>query len=172
MIVKHLKLSQGFDGTLNLSLQLTNKNDIKVLETLTDEAILLDLTLKKHRNKRTLTANGAMWLLLQNLAEVLDTTKDELYLQFLEQYGTFTHIVVKPDAVAKIKREWRTVRELGEITINGQTGMQLQCYFGSSTMDSKEFSVLLNGIIHECEDQGLETLTSKEFDKLIENIDK
>ena len=167
MIAKNLNITYTADGYPVVSVQLTNRADVKHLQF--DKDTLLDFTLKKHRKKRSLTANGALWLLLQRLAEVLGTSKDELYLQFLEQYGTFTHIVVKPNAVDKVKKEWRTVRELGEVTINGKTGVQLQCYFGSSTMDSAEFSRLLQGVIDECEAQGLETLTAKEFERIMKD---
>ena len=95
------------------------------------------------------------------MADVLHTSKDNLYLIMLERYGVFTHIVVKPTMVDKVRQEWRTVRELGEVTINGKVGVQLQCYFGSSTYDSKEFSVL-NGVISEAQEMGIETITSGE----------
>jgi len=167
MIGKNLKVAPTYKGVF-VSLELVNKSDGMILSQL-QECELLDVKIGKHRKNRSLTANGTLWMLLQRLAEVLGTTKDELYLQFLEQYGTFTHIVVKPNAVDKVKNEWRTVRELGEVTINGKTGIQLQCYFGSSTMNSKEFSRLLQGVIDECEAQGLETITSSEFQHIIDN---
>ena len=119
------------------------------------------------KRKRSLDANGYLWVLLQKIAEVLHTSKDEVYLEMLSRYGVFTHIVVKPNVVDRVKAEWRTVRELGEVTINGKTGIQLQCFFGSSTYDSKEFSVLLDGVIHEAEELGIETLGQAEAERMI-----
>jgi hypothetical protein len=104
---------------------------------------------------------------LQKIAEVLHTTKDDVYLEMLSRYGVFTHIVVKPNVVDRVKAEWRTVRELGEVTINGKTGIQLQCFFGSSTYDSREFSVLLDGVISEAKELGIETLSQSEADRMI-----
>ena len=127
----------------------------------------LAVEIKQHRRRRSLDANGMLWAILQQMADALHTTKDELYLQVLERYGVFTHIVVKPQVVDKVKREWRTVRELGEVTINGKSGIQLQCYFGSSTYDSKEFSVLLNGVLSEAADMGIETIGEAEKDLLL-----
>ena len=51
------------------------------------------------------------------MAAKLRTSKDELYLEMLSRYGVFTHIVVKPNVVDRVKGEWRTVRELGEVTV-------------------------------------------------------
>ena len=86
---------------------------------------------------------------------------------FRSRYGIFTHVVVKPNVVERVKAEWRTVRELGEVTINGQTGVQLQCYFGSHSYDSKEFSVLLNGVISEAKEIGVDTISESEKDLLL-----
>lgn len=85
----------------------------------------------------------------------------------LERYSrAFTHIIVKPDIVDRVKVEWRTVRELGEITVNGMTGIQLQCYFGSSTFDTKEMSVFIDGLVYECRQLGIETLPPEEIERM------
>ena len=101
------------------------------------------------------------------MADILKTTKDELYLEMLDRYGVYTHIIVKPEVVDKVKSEWRTVRELGEVTVNGKTGIQLQCYFGSSSYDSKEFSVLLDGVLREAKELGIVVITKAEQELLV-----
>ena len=59
-----------------------------------------------------------MWVLLQQLADKLETTKDELYLIMLGKYGVFTHTVVKPNVVERVKEEWKLVgrRSGGQVT--------------------------------------------------------
>lgn len=126
----------------------------------------LRITVTEFREKRSLDANAYMWVLLQKLAEVLHTTKDEIYIDMLGKYGVFTHIIVKPHVVSRVKEEWRTVKELGEVTVGGQTGIQLQCYFGSSTYDTKEMSVLIDGVVQECKDEGIETLPPDELARM------
>ena len=121
--------------------------------------------IKQKRKDRSLNANAALWVLLGEMAAKLRTSKDELYLEMLSRYGVFTHVVVKPNVVDRVKAEWRTVRELGEVTINGQTGIQLQCYFGSSTYNTQEFTRLLDGVISEAKELGI-TLIS-DADKAI-----
>ena len=116
------------------------------------------LTVEEWRNPRTLDQNAAMWALLADMAVVLDTDKDELYIEMLDRYGKFTHVIVKPEAAEAVKREWRTVRELGEVEVNGKKGIQLQCYFGSSTYDTKEMARLLDGVIYEARELGIDTM--------------
>ena len=40
------------------------------------------------------------------------------------------------------------------------------CYFGSSTYDTKEFSVLLDGVISEMREMGIQTPTSEEMERM------
>lgn len=156
-------VSFTFDGDPILSLTIYDKNALlSEYEALSKEETL-DIEIKKHRKKRSLNANAYCWVLLQKMAEKLNTTKDELYLIMLERYGQFTHIVVKPNIVARVKEEWRTVRELGTVTVNGKKGVQLQCYFGSSTYDTKEMATFIDGIVGECQELGIETLTPQEL---------
>lgn len=122
----------------------------------------------KFRKKRSLDANAYMWVLLQKMAEVLHTSKDELYLEILSRYGVFTHVIVKPHVVDRVKAEWRLVKDLGEVNVNGTTGNQLQCYFGSSTYDTKEMSVLIDGLVSECKELEIETLPENEIERMKE----
>lgn len=167
MNIKHADMRMTMNREIELI--LTVKADPTVIEELVHKANEKPHTVKIEplKRKRSLDANGYLWVLLQKIAEVLHTTKDEVYLEMLSRYGVFTHIVVKPNVVDRVKAEWRTVRELGEVTINGKTGIQLQCFFGSSTYDSREFSVLLDGVIHEAEELGIETLGQAEAERMI-----
>ena len=46
------------------------------------------------------------------------------------------------------------------------TGIQLQCYFGSSTYNTKEMSVLIDGIVYEAKELGIETLPPDELERM------
>lgn len=126
----------------------------------------LSIKAVKFRKKRSLDANAYMWVLLSKIAEEIHSDKDEVYLEMLSRYGVFTHIIVKPSVVDKVKTEWRTVRELGEINVNGTSGIQLQCYFGSSTYDTREMSVLVDGVVREAKELGIETATPEELERM------
>lgn len=147
-----------------LSMARNNETIQKVskLRDITEKDKLLKVDIKQYRKKRSLDANAMLWVMLNEIAIALQTSKDEVYLEMLDRYGAFTHIVVKSEMVEKVKREWRLTRELGEIIVNGQTGIQLQCYFGSSTYNTKEFSILLNGVIYEAKELGIDTITENE----------
>lgn len=128
---------------------------------------MLNLTAKIHREKRSLDANAYAWVLMQKIAEAIHTDKWSVYLMMLERYSpVFTHIIVRPEAVERVMGEWRTVKVLGPIQVNGSSGIQLQCYFGSSTFDSKEMSSFIEGIVSECKEMGIETLPPDEIERM------
>lgn len=155
----------GFDK--NFVLEVMGKFDYRKELSDIDTEKEYDIEIKVHRQRRSLDANAYLWVLLGEMAGVLRTNKDDLYLVMLERYGVFTHIIVKPHVVEKVKQEWRTVKVLGDVVVNGQTGVQLQCYFGSSTYDSKEFAILLDGVISEAKEMGINTATEDERDRMI-----
>lgn len=132
------------------------------------------LTLKatKYRKKRSLDANALLWKCLGDIAQALRIDKWQVYLMMLKRYGKFTHIVVKENAVEAVKKQWRECEIVGEITVNGQKAVQMLCYFGSSTLDTKEFSVLLDGVISEMKEMGLETPVSDDMKRALEMWEK
>ena len=132
--VKDLQLIQTWQGaSVVIPLSSSEAEEVAELKKKVDEGKPLQLELKIARKQRSLDANAALWFLLGEMAAKLRTNKDALYLEMLGRYGVFTHIIAKPNAAERFKAQWRTVKELGEVTVNGRTGKQLQCYFGSST---------------------------------------
>lgn len=167
-ICNNIRLQYNEHRQPELILTTTGNIQIEELKSSIEKGKKLDLEIKEHRNKRSLDANALLWKMCNEIANKIRSTKDEVYLTMLERYGVFTHIIVKKEAVERIKQEWRTVRELGEVTVNGKTGYQLQCYYGSHLYDSKEFSVLLDGVISEAKELGIEVISESEKQLLIQ----
>lgn len=158
-------LTRNYKGEWVLSFTLSDSPKPASIEELKE--LDLDIEAKKHREKRSLDANAYAWTLMQKLAEATGTDKGSIYMKMLQEYSRkFTHLIVKPDAVEAFKQMFRTCVDLGEVTVNGKTGHQLQAYYGSSTFDSKEMSVFINGIVYECKELGIETLTPAELERM------
>ena len=158
---------QKLEFTLTVDRNFRNIQKLNDLAQIITKGKELKVDIKQYMKRRSLDANAMLWAILNKMAIEMGTTKDEVYLEVLDRYGVFTHIVVKPDVVEKVKKEWKLTRELGAVEINGKKGIQLQCYFGSSSYDSKEFSVLLDGVIGEARELGIETITEAEKNSLI-----
>lgn len=162
-----IRLQFNEDGHTEVVLTSTERQlDISRLREAAQQDKLLNVEIKQHRPRRSLDANAYLWVMLDKLADAINTDKWQVYLDMLARYGVFTHLIVKPQVVDRVKEEWRAVRELGEVTVKGKTGVQLQCYFGSSGYNSKEMSRLIDGVVSECKELGVDVLPPEEIESL------
>ena len=56
-----------------------------------------------------------------------------------------------------------------------QSGRRFRTYVmlrGSSTYDTAEMSALINGLVEECKDLGIETMTPQELDRMMDLYDQ
>lgn len=136
------------------------------------DAEKLRITAVKWRKKRSLDANALLWKCLGDIAASLGADKWQIYLMMLKRYGKYTYVCVRPEAVEMVKRQWRETEEVGKVEINGQEAVQLLCYYGSSTYDTKQFSTLLDGVISEMQEMGLETPASEEMRRSLEEWER
>ena len=120
--------------------------------------------IKEKKSKRSLTANAYYWSLLNQLASVMRTSSDEVHFMMLRRYGVCEVVSVRSDI--NVKGYFKYYKEIGHGTVEGKDFCHYKIYKGSSEMDSKEFSVLLDGLISECEEVGIPVLTPDEVAKL------
>lgn len=135
----------------------------------------LDVSFNVHREKRSLDANSYFWVLIGKLQQRLQngSTKDEIYLMLLERFGAYTYLPVPSDSIDDAKAVFRIVKDRGVSTLISQSGKQievhtLQCWKGSSCYNTKEMSVLIDGVVRECQDYGIDTCTPEELKRMKE----
>lgn len=151
--------------TVNEESAINAVNDIKDCEK-------LSITAKKYRKKRSLDANGMLWSCISEIAAALRADKWDIYLQMLKRYGQYTYICVKPKMVEAVKMQWRECEVVGNVNINGQEAVQMLVYFGSSTYNTQEFSVLLDGVVSEMKEMGLPLPMPGDMKKALEQWEK
>lgn len=140
--------------------------DVKDAERVCDEMQgVLDLEVKKHREKRSLTANAYAWKLMGEIARVLLISKDEVYEIMLKRYAPYTIIQAIPGI--DLTRYGLHAEMLSEGDMNDWF-----VYKGSSEYDSKEMSVFVEGIKSEATALGIEVLPQDELEALYAQIDK
>lgn len=166
-----------FTGNLKGIVRDWNTNQFNITFSINESSVVnetdklkdckLSIKAVKHREKRSLDSNAYAWVLMQKIAEAVNSDKWSIYLECLKKYSrSFSHVIVKPEAVEKMKELYRTCVDLGEISVNGTTGHQLQVYYGSSTFNTKEMSVFIDGIVSECKELGIETLSEAELERM------
>ena len=134
----------------------------------------LTITAKPYRKKRSLDANAFLWACLGDIAAHMHPPADkwDIYLLMLKRYGKYTYIVLKPEAVERMRSMWRETEIVGYISVNGEPGVQLLCYYGSSTYNSKEMSVLLDGVVSEMKEMGLAPPPAEEMRQAIRDMER
>lgn len=120
--------------------------------------------IKEKKAKRTLTQNAYYWVLLHELAKALKIDNDTAHKMMLERYGVYEVISVLNGI--DLTGYFKYFDEIGSGTVNGKQFTHYKIFKGSSQMDSKEFAVLLDGLISDCEEVGIPTLTREEIAKL------
>ena len=139
----------------------------------------LRITVKQWRDKRSLDANAYYWVLLSKLAEKVGNSKPRMHNQMLRDYGqdtvisgSLTYMVLpNTDEAEKMAEESETfhIRPTSDVR-EGADGTDYRTYImmsGSSTYDTKEMSVLINGLVSECKEQGIETLPPDELARMM-----
>ena len=140
-----------------------------------------EIKFSKVKRKRSLDANGLYWKLLTDLASVLRESKPYMHNLMLRRYGqplfVGEHIVYTqiPDTEQAEKEalegETFHIKPTSKV-IKGNDGVMYRYYMvlrGSSDLNSQEFSVLLDGLISECKEQGIPTLTPDEIEEIKRN---
>lgn len=154
----------------NITFSMNGQPNADEIDKLKDNK--LSIKAVRYRRKRSLDANGLLWHCLGNIANALHTEKWDIYLQMLKRYGKYTYICVKPNVVDSVRAQWRESEVIGEVDINGTTAVQMLCYFGSSTYNTKEFSTLLEGVISEMKELGIEAPTSSDMKRALEEYER
>lgn len=128
----------------------------------------LVITLEEDKEKRSLNANSYYWSLMNLLKDILNLPLNELHLKMLESYGQGTYIKVDKKAKYIIEGSIRYYKLLEET----EEYAEYLILLGSSEMNTKQFSNLLQGVIQEAEAQGIRTLETEEIEKMIYEWEK
>ena len=141
---------------------------------------IYDLTIKLHSKKRSLDANAKLWALINEMSVLLRIPPEEIYQGYIPDVGeNFTWHPEKPEDVKKFTDGWckghigRMVDDVGPCRSEEMKGYRLlKCYYGSSEYDVPTFSRLLDLVLQDCRQFGIETLSEREKSLLLEEWGK
>lgn len=143
-----------------------DKSILRQFESLKDD-IDLTVQVKEYRQKRSLSQNAYMWVLLDEIAKAVNRSKEDVYRELVKDYGVFEIIPLKDEAVKRFNHNWAKnglgwfTDVLGKSKLKGYTNLIV--YYGSSTYDTKEMTRLLDAVINECQELGIQTMTLSEI---------
>lgn len=149
-----------------------NSNDISTLEKL--RGLKLNVELKQFREKRSLDANAYCWVLCDHIAKALTEqgavcTKEDIYKDAITQIGVFQPMIVEEKAFNKFQEIWKKqgLGYLVQEVSRKDKCVKVHCYYGSSSYDTKEMSLLINILVDLAKSLGVETRPQAEIDSLL-----
>lgn len=169
MKTKISNINRKLNGDYQVTIDVP-RGEVEKVVSLKDEKV--DVVIKKWRNKRSLSANAYCWALLGKMSEVLKVPKEELYLMELRKWSTaFTYLIVKPKAVDDLYKVFRYIEQVDDGTLQGEDVVEIIGYYGSSSFDTKEMSVFIDGIVTDAKELGIETETPEEIERMVNDMD-
>lgn len=176
-LAKIKDIGRTLSGSITITLESGHMDTADALEL--SKLDMLDVVIKKHRSKRSLDANAYYWKLASEAADMLNVSKPYMHNQLLRRYGQIAIIdgqavyAVLPDTdeAQKSVDEAQTyhLKPTSQVK-EGKGGIMYRTYMmlkGSSEYDTKEMSHLIDGLVGECKEMGIETIPPAELERMM-----
>lgn len=126
------------------------------------EGMPLDITVKDHRNKRSLNANALCWELCSQIGKAISPpiSKEDVYRDAIKAVGEYSHLIIDNDAYKAFDRVWRAkgtgwfTEVVDDMPFTEQ--VEIFAYNGSSTYDTMSMSKLIDYLIDEAQQMDLQ----------------
>lgn len=172
MIAYYHSVMRDFE-TNNPIIAFTFK-DKEILERIDEyKDVELDIEIEKHREKRSLDANAYFHVLVNKLARKIGMSDSEMKKRMNLEYGTIatnkdgTKVGIKVPFGTDIEAFYPYCKKFGECVEKGITFEKYLFYKQTHTLNTLEMSQLIDGVVNECKEQGIETKTREELDSLL-----
>ena len=159
-----------------ITLLLDQRQSISSLEEIKEDKLSIEI--KKYRKPRSLDANRYFWKLLTEYSEEKEIDAIEEYKERVKRLGIFRVSRVETKDVETYKKSWENWGTAWFCEIYDTEYLEniefkiLHLYYGSSSFNSKQMSRLINDLVEDCKDVGIETKPKAEIDSLLESWDK
>lgn len=169
-------LSDPKDNTLILSFRVP-KHETYSVDRIVDTIKTRQVTSKErlkiaclfYKEKRSLNANAYFHVLVDKIAKIMKLGMDEVKERLVIEYGTAAsengeQIIAALPKTANVKSYYPYAKWIGDFTAkNGKEYSQYLFYKKTHTLDSSEMSKLIEGVVFEAKDLGIETRTPQEI---------
>lgn len=165
------------DGTLNRTtspegckITFLTRDVIEADKVFSEIKSPLEVKIKPVRRKRSLDANSYMWVLCDKIAQVVrHSTKVDVYRRAVQEVGKWTDVAIITRALPTFLDEWNNrgdgwFADVASSKLKDCT--KVRCYYGSSVYDTKEMSRLIDYLVQEAKELGIETLPPDELKRL------
>lgn len=144
----------------------------------------IEFTIGKEKRHRSLDANAYYWQLVAKLADAFRTSKPAMHNILLRRYGQYEMVdgkavyIVIPDTPQAEKKiledEYVHLKPTSQVKTrkDGQPYRTYMMLKGSHDYDTREMSVLIDGLVSECKEVDIETIPPDELRRLMERYER
>lgn len=155
-----LQFGYGKPNKLILILDSSATTACKQIIDELDEDKAYKCEIKQNRKKRTLDQNAFLWVLCEEIAKKIHSTSEEVYKSYIRSVGERDVVCVKEKAVEAFVQGWHRngigwFCDVSESRLNGCKNITV--YYGSSSYDTVQMTRLLDEVIADCKDYGIQT---------------
>ena len=131
--------------------------------------------IKQFRQKRSADANAKCWAMLRELSAAVGIPDVEIYKNIVREVGPYKEFNMTVDEAKTFRVAWERLGtgwpvEQVDYTPDGERVL-LRAYYGSSTYNTRQMSMLIDHIIQDCQAVGIETMSDRERSLLLEDWD-
>ena len=170
-------------GQMQLTFSMNEQSKVEHIDDIKD-VDKLSIKAVRYREKRSLDANAYYWQLLSKVAEKLPLSKPSAHNLMLRKYGQKFIVdgklvyLVLPDTDeaerAADEAETYHIKATSQVK-EGKDGKMYRTYImlrGSSDYDTKEMSTLIEGLVSDAKELGIETMTGEEIERMMQQYEK
>ena len=131
----------------------------------------VEITVEKYSESRTLKANAYLWALITKIANALRESKEDIYLDMLKSYGQGGVASVQEKDEERFIKSYKYHEYMGESTMKGKVFKHYRFWVGSSEYSKDEFAILLDGVVEEAKNLGIETRSEEELASMLAEME-
>ena len=111
---------------------------------------------KAPKSKRSLQQNKLLWKLIHSIAKTTYQDDMEVYCAILERADALSdYVITATDMETALRKSFRGVKFIRMQEVNGKECYVYKVYIGSSKMDTKEMTELLDITLQICGELGV-----------------
>ena len=144
----------------------------KAIKYLLEQDTSKQYEVKEYKTKRSNDANAYFHVLVNELARHNNISDKEMKIEMNLKYGTIAtndngKIGIKIPEGTDVSQFYDYAKWFGSCEDNGIVFDKYLLYKQTHTLNSKEMSQLINGVVEECKEAGLETKPKAEIESML-----
>lgn len=173
LIARIKDIRYTLEGKLAITIESSETNADEV--TALSQVDKLDVEIKRHREKRSLDANAYYWLLVGKIRNVTGDSNNRIHNMMLNSYGELDRMpdgslipFCIRDDIDYLEFLYPHLKPTQKTLSKGDK--LYRWYYqikGSSEYNTAEMSHLIDGVVSECKEMGIETLPSEELERMM-----